>query len=470
MLRLLTLALSLIPSLALANAQLIGVWQNVEEDIRLDILDGFKPNRGAVLSIEKGKKTNTGSWESKELDITIKIGWRSGLVRFRGSDSFEWKNKIFNRSQNIIEDDIVVLKEDENAFVDGIVKGVWLTSNEGEKAIFKSTFSVDSGVVELYASTGKLKALKPWGISSGVLKIGDSVIVEARISKNYLVGQDHRDNFVVFLASHETKKQGRIELSKQRENFLSKLLTDTWQRPYYTGYYYYKFRNVEGPLKGRVLRLENDSFQGASVWEYSPSTGALKIGYTDYIGGVVIGNTLALLKKNGDQEFYQQRPNGSGRVFSMSDVKSYRVNETKVRDLYPILDGQFQLEKYLYSFEFKDDSRTGYVHKWRSVPFTVAGQQLANEYLSKAEVIYSVEEYLLFDERFALKRDATASRLRPKTDAQVEQDRQAMESKLERLGQTSLVLRITDLDGNVRDFMLPYRSMAEIGGIQVMSR
>lgn len=470
MLRLLALALFLMPSWAFANAQLIGVWQNVEEDIRLDILDGFKPNRGAVLSIEKDKKTNIGSWESKELDITIKLGWRSGVVRFRGSDSFEWENKIFNRSLNIVEDDIVLLKEDENAFIDGIVRGVWLTSNEGENAIFKSTFSVDSGVVELYASTGELKALKPWGISSGVLKIDDSVIVEARISENYLVGQDHRDNFVVFLAAHETEEQGRIELSKQRENFLSKLLTDTWQQPYFRGYYYYKFRSVEGPLKGRVLRLENDSLEGASVWEYSPSTGALKIGYTDYIGGLVVGNTLALLKENGDQEFYQQRPDGSGRVFSMSDVKSHRVNETNVRDLKSILDGQFQLEDYLYSFEFKDDGRTGYVHKWRSVPFAVAGQQLANEFLSKAEVIYSVEEYLLFDERFALRRDATESRLRPKTDAQVAEDRQAMESKLETLGQTSIVLRITDIDGNARDFMLPYRSMADIAVIQVMSR
>ena len=124
MLRLLALALFLMPSLAFANAQLIGVWQNVEEDIRLDILDGFKPNRGAVLSIEKDKKTNIGSWESKELDITIKLGWRSGVVRFRGSDSFEWENKIFNRSLNIVEDDIVLLKEDENAFIDGIVRGV----------------------------------------------------------------------------------------------------------------------------------------------------------------------------------------------------------------------------------------------------------------------------------------------------------------------------------------------------------
>ena len=145
--------------------------------------------------------------------------------------------------------------------------------------------------------------------------------------------------------------------------------------------------------------MKNDSFEGATVWEYSPSTGALKIGYTDYVGGLVVGNTLALLKENGEQEFYQQQPNGPGRVFSMSDVSLHRVNETKISDLKPILDGQFQLGDYLYSFEFKGDNRTGYVHQWRSVPFTVVGQELVNAIASDTEVIYSLEEYVIFDER-----------------------------------------------------------------------
>ena len=344
--------------------------------------------------------------------------------------------------RNITEDDIVLLKQDEIEFIDRMSKSIWLTSTDGEHAIFKSTFSVDSGVVELYQSTGELKSLEAWGISSGVLKIDDSVIVEARISDDYLIGQDYRDKFVVFLATEDRTPQGRIVLAKQREDFLSELLTDTWQRAFYGGYYYFKFRNVEGPLKGRVLRLENDSFEGATVWEYSPSTGALKIGYTDYIEALVVGNTLALLKENGEQEFYQQRPNGPGKVFSMSDVRLHRVNETKVSDLKHILDGQFQLDDYLYSFEFGGDGRTGYVHKWRSMPFTVVGQQLVNRAFADTEVIYLLEEYLMFDESFALKRDATASRLRPKTDAEVGADQKSMRSKLDTLGQSSLYFEL----------------------------
>ena len=365
---------------------------------------------------------------------------------------------------------MTILKEDQNAFVDKLGRSVWLTSTEGEQAIFKSTFSVDSGVLELYTSTGELKGLEPWGISSGVLKIDDNVLVEARISEGYLIGRDHDDRFVVFLAVRGTTSQGRIELAKQREDFLSKLLTDTWQRTFYGGKVSYKFRNVEGPLKGRVLRLENDEFDGASVWEYSPATGALKIDYTDYIGGLVIGDTLALLEENGEQRFYQQRPNGPGKAYSMSDVNAVRVNETKVGDLMSLLDGQFQLDGYLYSFEFKDDGRTGYVHKWRSDPFTVVGQQISAQQSYDAEIVYSVGEYLIFDGGLALKRDATASHLRPKTDAEAARDQQAMEAKLEALGETSVVLRITDVDGNTSEFALPYHSMANVAEIQFISR
>ena len=447
MLRALVLCIVLLPTSVSASDKLLGVWQSAEEDIRLDILDGFKPNRGAVLSIENGSTTKVGSWETKDLDTELKIGWSSDTVRFRGADSFEWRNKVYNRSDDIVENNVILLKKDEPAFVDRITKHGWLTSTEGERAIFKSTFSIDSGVAELYTETGELKGLGPWGISSGVLKIHDKVIVEARVSDNYLIGQDHRDNFVVFLATQDVEPQRRIELAKTREDFLSKLLTDTWRKTRYGTNYYYKFRNVEGPLKGRVLKLEEDKFEGSSVWEYSPSTGAIKVGYTDYVGGLVVGNTLALLKEDGEQEFYQQTPDGPGRVFSMSDVTAHRVNETQMEELKSILDGQFQLRSYLYSFEFKEDGRTGYVHEWRSVPFAIAGQQLSNRLLSKTELIYSLEEFLIFDDNFSLKRDATASRLRPKTDAEAAEDQEAMEHKLKTLGETSLLLLVTDVNG-----------------------
>ena len=174
----------------------------------------------------------------------MRIGWRSGSVRFRGSDSFEWEHKIFKKREGITEDDVVVLKEDESGFIDKLSKNIWLTSEEGKQSVFKSTFSTDSGVVERYSKTGDLDALDTWGVSSGVLKIGNVVIVEARVSKNYMVGQDHRDEFVVFRVSQAMNSQSRTDLSKQRSEFLTALVTDTWQEVNYGRYTDHKFRPV----------------------------------------------------------------------------------------------------------------------------------------------------------------------------------------------------------------------------------
>ena len=470
MLRQLLCVLVIVPHLALASGQITGVWESADENLRFDILDGFKPNRGAVLSISNGNETEVGWWEVKNSETSIRVGWTTGSIVFRGPDSFEWQDKFFTRRSAIVEGDVVFLKENETEFINRMKTNIWLTSSEGEQSVFKSTFSLDAGVVEVYSNTGDLKALDSWGVSSGVLKIDDTVIVEARASDDYLIGQNHEDEFVVFRAIRGTMPQGRIELAEQREEFLTKLVTDTWQQTYYSGYYYFEFRPVEGPLKGRVIHLENESFEGARVWEYSPSTGALRIGYTDYVGGLVIGDTLALLEEDGDQEFYKRKPEGVGRTFTVADVGVYQVNETKMLDIRSVLEGQFQYDDYLYTFEFDQDARTGFIHKWRSEPFATIGQQLSNEFLGQIEVVYALNEYFFFDERFALKRDASASRLRTKTEGEVIEDQKELRKKLESLDDTTIVLRVTDLKGNVSDFTLPYGSMADIGSIQLMIR
>ena len=43
MLRLLFVSILLLPSLAIANDQLIGVWQSADKDMHLDILDALSP-------------------------------------------------------------------------------------------------------------------------------------------------------------------------------------------------------------------------------------------------------------------------------------------------------------------------------------------------------------------------------------------------------------------------------------------
>ena len=470
MFQFLLLTLVLFTGVAFADDRIIGIWED-EEGLRLDIFDGFKPNQGAVLSVDKDGETRIGSWETTGSETTLQIGWYSASVTFLDDESelFRWSEKIFKKQQGVSEDDIIVLKEDEVGFIDRLTENLWLTSREGRQSVFKSTFSTDSGVVETFSQTGDLEVFNAWGISSGVLKIGDTIIVEARVSKNYMIGQDHSDKFVILQAIRPVSSQGRTDLTKQHSEFLSELTTDIWQVVNYGHYTDHKFRPIEGPFQGRDIRVRNDNLLAAANWEYSPSTGALKIEYSEYVGGLVLGNTLALMDKNGEQVFYRRKLGGSGKTFSVSNVKTHKVNETRGSELANVLSGQFQNREYLYSFEFKDDNRTGFVHKWRSAPFTIAAHKLSNELIMQAtETIYAIEDFLLFDDHFILKRDASASRLRPKTEAEVVQDQKSMEEELQDIGRTKLVLRITDTGGKTKDIVLPFATIAEITSIQIL--
>ena len=79
MLRLLLIVLVILPGVTFSNDQLTGVWESENEDLRLDILDGFKPNRGAILAIENGVETTVGFWETKEFDTSMRIGLEVGV-------------------------------------------------------------------------------------------------------------------------------------------------------------------------------------------------------------------------------------------------------------------------------------------------------------------------------------------------------------------------------------------------------
>ena len=399
--------LLMIPGIAVADERILGVWVNADESIRLDILDGFKPNRGAVLVIENGVETRIGDWETKGSVTSMQIGWRSSVVTFWAPDTFEWRDTAFKKQGGITEENVVLLKRDETGFIDTLTGYVWLTTTEGKTSRFQSTFSTDSGVVETLSRDGNLASLNSWGVASGVLKVGRNVIIEARASQEYMIGINERDEFVIFRAMRPVSMPDWADLASERAEFLTLLVTDTWQQAYFDTYRDYKFRPIEGPFRGRRVYLDNGSLEGTATWEYSLSTGALKIGHTEYVGGLVVGDLLALLEEDGDQTFYKRKLGGSGRIFTVADVKSHNINETKGLELAVALSGQFQRESYLYSFEFNEDNRTGYMHQWRSEPFTITGHELTTKLLRKAEKIYEVEDLVLFDDRFTLKRDAT---------------------------------------------------------------
>ncbi len=279
-------------------------------------------------------------------------------------------------------------------------------------------------------------------------------------------------SLVIFLATGLASKQERTDLATRRTEFLTLLVTDTWQQVSYGRYTDYKFRPIEGPFRGRRISFNADSGKliGNKSWEYSPSSGALNIGYEEFVGGLVIGETLALVEEDGDQQFYKKKPGGLEKVFTVANVKTHDIDETKGSELAEVLSGQFQKESKLYSFEFNEDIRTGYFHEWQSQPFAITGNQLdLDRFNRKINKIYEVEDLVLFDEYFVLKRDATASRLRHKTESEVIADKTKLEKKLQELSETKLLLRIIGSDGNSHDFRLPFASIAEISGIQILT-
>ena len=296
------------------------------------------------------------------------------------------------------------------------------------------------------------------------------MLLEARVTENYLVGQNEDDDFIVLRAGAKVKGAARVDLAEQRRRFLNALVTDAWYQ-YITSSYVieHRFRPIEGQYKGRAIQLEENKLTGVGTWEYSPSTGVLRYAYEEYVGGAVIGRTLALINQEGEQVFFGRKPNGADRTFTLSDVRVHKVDETRPVELADLLSGQFQHDDYLYSFEFNSDGRRGFIHKWRSIPFVVAAHEISSEeVIDDTETIYSVEDFVLFEDNGILKRDATASRLRPKTEAEAHADVDAMEEKIQKLTQNRLVLRITGHKGEVTTVALPFGSMGDIAGIAIV--
>ena len=81
---------------AIASEAILGVWDD-GQGTKLEILDGFKPNRGAILAFEKDKEASIGSWSSKDGVIEIQIGFSSQKAALPAPNTIVWKNKRFSK-------------------------------------------------------------------------------------------------------------------------------------------------------------------------------------------------------------------------------------------------------------------------------------------------------------------------------------------------------------------------------------
>lgn len=459
--------ISLSPSVN-ADDRIYGTWIESKSKQRIDILDGFESGKGAVLVINPEGEVEVGKWE-EDTSVKLTLGWSSEEVKFVDDESFTLGSKTYvKRASNDEDVATISLKDDPKSFIQKLTEFEWITSLESQTANFKITFSEDTGVIE-FSKADKLAGLSSWAVSSGVLKIGSNIIVEARVSDRYFIGLNESDKFVIFNSLKPSDPMVTTDVKKDREKFFDAFLTDEWLSTSWGGSIStHRFRPVYGDLKGIKLTLKDGKHSEDETWEYSPSTGALKFGYTKYIGAIVVNDTLAFLTKDGKQTFYNRAPGGAGKRFTLSDVTKVPLNENSLNKINKTLSGQFQNSNFLYQFEFNQDLRTGFLHKWRSEPLSITGETFTTSFFSKSETLYVIEDFVIFGDNEVYKRDISASRLKPKTEEEVLAGKEKQEKILDNALNKSILVRVTKIDGTTIDVTLPISDFSQISSLQVI--
>lgn len=459
-------------SLGTLAADYHGSWSNPQSGARIDILDGFKPGRGPVLSVDEKNEVEAGTWEEENGAINVKIGYKKYTLSLKNDGKIGLKPNfgdefIFVPLVTDASSATISLKDDSTAFISKLTSKVWRTSLKGQFGIFKPTFANDSGVLEL-ANDEQLTDLRSWAVASGVLKINRDVIIEARVNDTFFVGLDERDRFVVFRSIDNAQGLSATDLKSEREAFFNKLLTGEWISTGF-GVSTVRFRPVFGELAGKVISTREGRLNSQSNWEYSPSTGALKVGYTEYKGALIVNDTLALLEDDGDQVFYSRSRNSSDTRYTLADLKQTALNENSLPKIQEMLGLQSYKDEYLFSWEFNADGRSGYLHKWKSEPFTITGETMDQENVGKRNTLRQVEDFLIFDDKEVYQLDTTVSRLRPKSDAEALADSQAAEAAKASALTKQLTLRITSRTGEILNLPIPISDFSEIANMSIVS-
>lgn len=446
--------------------QLLGSWKS--EKSRLEVLDGFVSNKGAVISIQKKGKTLLGTWVRQPKGFKISVGWDDEKVKFQNENTFTYDDEIFVRDGNLSQAGIVTLKKDPKNFIQEMISRRWRKLTDKGEILFKTTFSNDSGVREIYAEKGNVR-LESWGISSGVMKISSSLIIQARITENYLIGLDEDNDFYILERLVKVAAPLTSSLREQREEFFNGLLTGSWLREDYQGVLSYKFRPITDELKGVCFVVKKDKLERYVDWEYSPSSGGIKMGYEKYKGAMIVGNTLVLMEQDGNQNFWYREAEVKSKRFTISDVRKTPLNENSLDKISEVLNGQFQNRNNFMIFEFNQNKQTGFAHLFRSEPFKIEGASFQGGTAGKSSTLYEVEDFVLFDTDLALKRDSSLSRMKPKSEEEAKSDINDQRKLIEKISQKNLVLRLTMKDGENVDIDLPVEQFSDLLKMEIVT-
>tara|TARA_B110000091_G_C13756489_1_gene450115 strand:- start:6 stop:1472 length:1467 start_codon:yes stop_codon:yes gene_type:complete len=469
----------------ISNEALIGSWQN-DEGLKMDLMRGFKPNVGPVIYWKDEEVSEIQTWKVNPNSNELEIYYESGIYDISSDgnqlhwNTASWKDKedlLWKKIDDIESKNVINIKKDPDAFVNILTSALWSSNvKKNDHKEFTKTFSSTSGILSGFNKERELDDLQSWGVASGVFTIGSSnLYVEALISDKYLIAVDANDNFLVLYKGDVTEELERITLKDSREQFLSSLTTGAWKKiSSYSPDSIFRFRPIEGELKGRVF-VENDSkLISSSVWEYSPATGAFKEGYTEYLSGLNIGDLLVFVDKDGKQNALYRDNSVELIEFSTSDVDNISISERSTTETKNTLNRQMSIGdgNDFTLFEFNIDNRTGYFHEWTSYPFQITGEalQIDDYYPSKFEQLYLIEDYVVFDESFSKKIDTRKSRMKPKTDIESKEDSVKAIEVLDTESKVSLKIKIDLKDGTSKTIPIPVSSLLDLKSISVITQ
>lgn len=456
-----------------ANEQLIGSWEN-DKGLRMDILAGFKANVGPVIYWENEEASKVFKWQVNPNNNDLKISYSTRGYSLLENGNLRWGNDIFQKLNNIERKNVIDLKNDPDAFINALTVSEWSSdSRKSDTKEFTKTFSSTSGIFSEFDSNNEFTGLSTWGVSSGVLKIGSSKIyVESIISDKYFIAVDAQDRFFVLTKGDVKKVYERISLADSREQFLSSLTSGAWIKKNYSTDSIYRFRPIEGELKGRVFEERDNKLVSSRVWEYSPATGVFKQS-SEYPSALNIGDLLVFIDKNGKQNAFYRDKTVELSSFSHNDVINIPISERSTEEIKNTLTKQMSVGtgSEFTLFEFNKDNRTGYFHEWESYPFQITGQTLKIDGLySKIEQLYLIEDYVVFDERFSKKIDTRESRMKPKSDEEASEDSVQAKAKLEAEVKSAINIKIELIDGTSELIPVPINSISDLKSISIINK
>lgn len=464
--------ITLFPSSSFADDRFLGSWENAKGTI-FYVINGFRSGLGPVLVQEPEGNLISTKWVDE--DGIIKINYEysdyifSMLSESNALLTSDYGSDIaLSRIEKPNDSTRFDIRKNPKMFVETLVSREWITGDGN--VVFKSTFSEDSGVATT-SNANNPTGSTYWAVSSDILRFGDDLLLEAKITKDYLVGLDEYDNFLVLKSKSDAPGLTKTNLELEKDEFFDLLLSGEWSIQGYLGTQTYKFRPIFGDLAGLLFEIQDDKLVGETYWEYSPSSGSLDLGYSTYPEAVIVNNTLALKDEDGNQFFYNRNSKGPIKRFTLADVTTIPLNELSTPKIKDTLNGQLQRGSYLHTFEFKGDGRKGFAHQFRSTEFEISGETLSNEFTNDAQKLFKVEDFLVFDSEYGpktFKMDESEARLKPKSDKEVVEDVE----KQKQLKSTSLdkrvIVRIKHKDGTTIDVPLPITDFSEIGALTLV--